>query len=355
MKTDKGIVQLQTDVMDSLNATIAFQYGVQIDPTIVSRIPFDSPMLDFLESRGAPLQRPDLAATFGLLTSADFTASQRGSFPVGGDPPHIDIARSLMSIPKKSYGAAGGVKDVNRLASTMGLTPHQLAVLGMEGRFRDDAALLVNLLYVRTRESIDYGIVKGDALLYPTDFDGLETQVIAANGSQILDAAGSTDIKGYLNDLIVQMLMLGLQPTALACNPLFKEAILSNYGSGVQVIVNSGDPNVAVGWHGGSVVTPAGTLPIITDRRFTVTGAAPTFTGDVFVVVDMMAGERILYPEWQVLPVALDLARVPGFYTSQFFAVWSHLTLVEKSGWYAQGRVLDLCSTFRGTVPTKLP
>jgi hypothetical protein len=101
-----------------------------------------------------------------------------------------------------------------------------------------------------------------------------------------------------------------------------------------------------------SIMTPAGELPIIQDRRFTVSGTAPTFTGDIFVLTREHMGEPLLYLEWQVLPVALDLARVPGFYTSQVFAVWSHLVLVEKSDWFAQGKLDNVIVTYRPTPPT---
>jgi len=343
-------------IIDALTATLVVQYGVEIDPNIVSKIPFDSPLFDRLMGLiGAPVRNFQKSAVFGVLTQAEFTGSgdKRGSFPVGGDPEGLKIARDLAAIAKKSYGASGGVKDVDIIASSMGIAPHAL----QGQKYRDDAEFLINLLYVRTRQAIDYGIVKGDSATYSTDMDGLETKVLAANGSQVLDMAGAAFSADKLDELIVQMMLLGIYPTAIYCNPIAKKAIVRAYTSdnAFAINVDTGEKNAVLGVWGNQVVTPAGVLPIIADRRFTVSGAAPTFTTDIFVATEIHEGEPILYLDWQVLPTALNLARVPGFYTSQVFAVWSHLTLVEKSEWFAQGKLKDLTVTYAPTPPTVIP
>ena len=38
-----------TTIISALTATLTFMYGVEIDPNVVSQIPFDSPMFDWLE------------------------------------------------------------------------------------------------------------------------------------------------------------------------------------------------------------------------------------------------------------------------------------------------------------------
>ncbi len=344
-------------IIDAISATLAITYGVEIDPNIVSQIPFDSPILDRLMGLpGNPVRKFQQAATFGVLTAAEFTASGRGSFKAGGDPPGLGVDRDLKSVTKKSYGASAGIKDIDIIASQMGVAPH--AVDGQ--RYRDDAEFLLNLLYVRTRQAIDYGLVKGDEASYPNDFDGLETKVLAANGSQVIDMAG-LDFKtygiAYLNSLIVQMMIKGIYPTAIYCNPVAKDGIIQAYASQSQLSINvsAGREDAVLGLYGDRIVTPAGILEVIGDKRFTVSGEAPTFTTDIFVATEMHNGELILYPEWQVLPVALNLARVPGFYTSQVFAVWSHLCLVDKSDWYAQGRLPNATFTYYGETPTVKP
>lgn len=346
-------------IIASLNATLAFDYGVEIDPTLVSKIPFESPLFDRLMGV-ANVRNNQLAAIYGLLTAADFSASGDGSFTPGGDPPYLTFDRELKSIPKKSYGSAGGLKDINIIASSMGITPHRLAGSGLAAgneRFANDAELLINLLYIRARQAIDWATIRGRVAGNPNNFDGLETKVTAGNGSQVIDMAGLAFDGDYLNEAIINMMAKGITPTALYCNPIFKPAIYNYYTKQTSTRINvvMGEQNQNVGVWGNEVVTPAGLLPIVADRRFTISGTAPTFTGDIFIATEFFEGVPVLYYDWQVPLTALDLARVPGFYTSQVFAVWSHLVLVEKSDWFAQGRLKDVTATYRPTFPTQAP
>ena len=343
-------------IIGSIGATLAIEYGVEIDPNVVSQIPFDSPMFDYLEAgAGAPRRKLGKAATFGILTAADFTGSNDGTFACGGDPPGLTTDRELKAIAKKCYGALAGVKDVDIVASSMGIAPHSVSGLdAVSIKYRDDAEFLLNVLYVRTRQAIDWGIIRGNTGTNTNSFDGLEYMVTAANSSQVLAVSGAF-AKGDLDELIIQMMMKGIYPTAIACNPIMLSTLIDTYtGSGSQVSINMnmGDEDVALGYWAKRIVTPAGILPIIQDRRFSVSGTAPTFTGDIFVLTRDHMGEYILGLEWQVMPSALDLARVPGFYTSQVFAVWSSLTLVEKADWFAQGRLTDVVVTYAPTPPT---
>jgi len=343
-------------IIGSIGATLAIEYGLEIDPNVVSQIPFDSPIYDYLEAGvGAPRRKLGKAATFGILTAADFTSSHDGTFTCGGDPPGITTDRELKAIAKKCYGALGGVKDVDIIASSMAIAPHNVSGLdAVSMRYRNDAEFLLNMLYVRTRQAIDWGIIRGNTGTNTKSFDGLEYMVTAANGSQVLAVSGAF-AKGHLDELIIQMMMKGIIPTAIACNPIMLSTLIDTYtGSGDQVSINMnmGDQDVALGYWAKRIVTPAGILPIVQDRRFSVSGTAPTFTGDIFVLTREHMGEYILGLEWQVMPSALDLARVPGFYTSQVFAVWSSLTLVEKADWFAQGRLTDVVVTYRPTPPT---
>jgi len=345
-----------TTIIDSLSATLTFDYGVEIDPTIVSTIPFDSPLFDYLEAGpGAPHKSLGTAAVYALLTAAEFTSSGDGSFTIGGDPPGLTTDRSVESVTKKSYGASGGLTDVDIIASTMGIAPHEVDKLG---KYRSDAEFLLNLLYVRTRQAWDYGLIRGNTGTNSRNIDGLEYMVTALNGSQVLEVDG-TYTKAKLDELIIQMMMQGITPTAIACNPICLSSLVKAYttdtGTNVSINMDQGTPKQTLGYWVDGIVTPAGRLPIVSDRRFTVEGTAPTFTADIFVLTRDHEGEQILYLDWQVLPTALNLARVPGFYTSRVFAVWSHAALVEKSDWWAQGRLNDVVITYSPTPPTVTP
>ena len=344
-------------IIDSLSATLAFEYGVEIDPTIVSQVPFDSPIYDYLESApGAPRRSLGKAAVYALLTAADFTASSDGSFAAGGDPPGISTTRSMASVTKKSYGAQAGIKDVDIIASRLAVAPHAVDKLGT---YRDDAEFLLNLLYVRTRQALDWAIIRGNSNTDANNFDGLEYKVTAANGSQVYAMAGASFAKAYLDELIIQMMMKGIVPTAIACNPIMLSSLVQAYttdtGTNVSINMNQGNQAQDLGYWVGGIITPAGRLPVITDRRFTVSGTAPSFTGDIFLLTREHEGEPVLYLDWQVMPTALDLARFSNYLTSQVFAIWSHLALVEKSGWFAQGRMTDVTVSYAPTPDTPTP
>jgi len=95
-----------TTIISALTATLTFMYGVEIDPNVVSQIPFDSPMFDWLEAGpGAPHRDLARAATYGVLSAAAFSSGTDGSFACGGDPPDISLTRAVEAVTKKCYGA----------------------------------------------------------------------------------------------------------------------------------------------------------------------------------------------------------------------------------------------------------
>ena len=340
-----------TTIISALTATLTFMYGVEIDPNVVSQIPFDSPIFDWLEAGpGAPHRDLARAATYGVLSAAAFSSGTDGSFACGGDPPDISLTRAVEAVTKKCYGAQSGIADVNIIASRMGIAPHSLDGEG----YRDDAELLLNMLYVRTRQAIDWAIIRGSVAANANNFNGLENRVTALNGSEVL-AVNGVYTKSALDELIIQMMMKGVTPQAICCNPIVLSSLTQAYTSGatnVDINMNMGDGAATLGYWVKDIVTPAGVLPIITDRRFTVAGTAPTFTTDIYVLTREHMGEQILKLQWQVLPTALDLARLIGYYTSQIFAVWSNVALIEKSSWFAQGKLDNVIITYAPTPAT---
>lgn len=353
-----GVVNITTGkavdpaVMDALSASLTVQYGVTIAPETVSKIPFNAPLLERLESLGQPMIKPDRAAVFAVLTSADFTGSGAGgAFAVGGDPYSINPQRSLHSLAKKSYGASGGVKDVDVIASTMPGAPISLN----RERFADDAEMLLNLLYVRTLQAIDYDTIHGNSSSDSNEFDGLEAKVVSGTSGFYRDAAGDSLTAGMINEHIAWMMASGVVPTAIYCNPAIHLGIVNAYQNRTKTSINIIDGKKGtLGLWATSVVTPAGELPIISDPRFTVTSDGTNVTGDVFFAVEFHNGVRILYYEWQIMPTAVPLAKVMGRgrATSTELAVWSHLVLVERTNWWAQGRLADVSVEFEPSIST---
>ena len=339
-------------LMDALSSTIAVQYGITIAPEVASKIRLDAPLYERLMSLGPAVVKPDKAAVFAVLTGADFTGSGAGgAFAVGGDPYSINPQREMVSMTKKSYGVSGGVKDVDVIASSM---PGAPVSIGQE-KFADDAEMLLQLLYLRTIQSIDYDMIHGNSGSDSNEFNGLETKVVSGTSGFYKDKDGADLTAGLINEHVALMMLEGVVPTALYCNPIMHLGIVNAYEDRTKARVNITDGKKGtLGLWATSVVTPAGELPIISDPRFSITSDGTHVTGDIFFAVEYHNGIRILYPEWQVMPTAIPLGRVMGRgrATSTEMAVWCHLVLVERTEWWAQGRLANVKVDFTHSVST---
>lgn len=344
-------------IISALEASLTYQYGIMVSPETVTRYMFDSPILDRLRSLGPDVVEPSKAATFSILTAADFTGSGAGAaFAAGGDPYSINPTRTMTSITKKSYGASGGVKDIDVIASAQPGAPISLNT----DKFANDAEMLLELLYRRTLQGIDYDMILGDSSADANSIDGLEYKVDSTNSGFYLDRAGATLTAGMINQHVSFMMAGGAAgkghgpiPTAIYCHPIVHKAIVDAYEDRTKASVNINDgQETALGLWATSVVTPAGLLPIVSDPRFTVTSDGTNVTGDIFFAVEHHNGVRILYPEWMLLPTAIDLSKVMGRgrATSSEFAIWCHLALVERTNWWAQGRLANIAFTFDQTI-----
>lgn len=336
-------------IMSALSANVAASYGVVIDPEVIAQLDLRAPVYQRLMSLGQPVVKNQLAAIYAVLTAASFVSgsNRKASFAAGGDPNDINPTRATYAVAKKSYGASGGLKDVDILASMM---PGAAISINSE-MFNDDAAMLLSLLTTRTIQGIDYGMINGNSVTDTEDFDGMVTKVVNGVSGFYYDADGDAVSAGLINEHVVKMMASGVYPTAIYCNPIFHQAIVEAYQARTNAsiaIMDGGQRSVGV-W-ATSVITPAGELPIISDPRFpiTATGAGPySIQGSIYLAVEFHDGVRILYPEWQVLPTALNLGKVMGRgrATSSEFAVWSHLVLVERSNWWAQGCLANVVAT----------
>lgn len=340
-------------ILAALSASLTVTYGITIEPATVSKFPFTTPIYDRLMGLGAPRVRPYPAATYSILSSAAFTGSGAGgAFAAGDDPYAINPSRSLASVTKKSYGASGGIKDVDIIASTVPGAPVSIN----RDAFMDDAELLLELLYRITVQSIDYDMIHGDLGTDANEFDGLETKVVSGTSGFLQDYSGATALSaGMVEQHIVQMMASGVFPTAIYCNPVMHYALSQAYLGRTGMAINIQDNRTgALGVWANSILTPAGELPIISDRFFTIATDGTNATGDVFFAVEYHNGVQILCPEWMILPTAVPLSKVMGRgrATSTELAVWSHLALIERTDWWAQGRLQNVTYAYAKTVST---
>lgn len=340
-------------LLSGLTVNIATEYGVVIDPEMVdATIDVATPVMDRIE-----LVRPNFvknrpAAIFGTLDSLDWDTGGKASFTVGGDPYDIAMSRSLDSIVKKSYGGSAGIADVDNISSAMPGAPISIN----RENFANDAAMLLNLLYVWTRRGIDRDTVLGDTGTDAESFDGLETLITSAtvDSSFYIDADGAAFDPGMVNEAVLQMMVKGVYPTALYCNPVIHMAISNAYEgrSGVQISMPDANNNLDAGVWVTRITTPAGTLPIVSDPFFTIDDAtAPTYTGDIRLMTERHAGVPLVYYEWQVPLSAIPLSKVMGRgrATSTEMAIWGHLALVERTGGAAHGLIENVAVTAEST------
>lgn len=331
------------DLVEMMTGTLAIEYGTQLPDALLSTFTLDTPIFDrIMRMTGAPIVKPERAAVYGIFTGVDFTGGSKGAFTIGGDPPGINIGpRTFGSEIKKSYGAMAGMTDVDIIASGQVGMPTTY----MGERFANDKALLLRMLTQKTLTALDYACVRGNQGSDPREFDGIETRLTVNAGRPFVQNAvvsSGTALADQLDSILMAEQSFGVRPTELWMHPYMKQALIKSYlaQTGVTLNLNMGDSNQTFGLQGSTLLTAVGELPIITSYKFSISGTAPNFSGDIFIIAPNHDGIPLMNIEWQVRPTMLDLARVPGYYTSQVMAVWCHGVLVERSNWWAQGRII---------------
>ena len=345
-------------IMSALSADLTVTYGITIAEETVSKWGFQSPIYDRIMSLGGPRIKNDAAAVYAILTAADFTGAGAGAaFPAGGDPYSINPQRSLTAVTKKSYGASGGIKDIDVINSAMPGAPISINTT----KYANDAEMLLELLLRRTIMGIDYDMIRGSVAADANAFDGIETKVVSGTSGFYIDKAGGTALTEALINQHIAWMMAGGSggkgngptPTAIYCHPVIHMGIVNAYQSRTKASINITDGKKGtLGLWATSIITPAGELPIISDPRFSITSDGTNVTGSLFFAVEFHNGVQILYPEWMVWPTAVPLSKVMGRgrATSTELAVWSHLCLVERTNWWAQGCLDRITVAFTPTV-----
>jgi len=341
-----GVPTLQT----MLAGNIDVQYGVRLPQALVQQFTATSPILTRVMQISSTTS-PERAAVYGLFTGADFTAGDYGDFVIGSDPPGITVSRTFASVVKKSYGAMAALTDVDAIASGQSGMPSSYGGQPVN----NDRELLLRFVLTKTLTALDYSVIKGNESSRPTQFNGIETALTydATARPFVIDRAGATTgTLDALNNLLISQMSYGITPTELWMHPVTKQALLNDYlaTSGLSINIQQGDSTMTLGQQFTSITTVAGELPIFTSTKFTLAGSSPNLSGDIFVITNNKDGVPLIGMEWQVPPTAIEpLARVPGYYTSSVFGVWAHGVLVERSGWWAQGRIRNVGASFNTT------
>lgn len=328
---------------DMISGTLLAQYGLELPRQLIAKYYRENHILERIMAIQTET-RPERAAVWGLVEPTEFSDANRGSFPIGGDPPPIKAgARSWQTKVKKSYGALDAVRIVDAVASGAAYYPKQEG----DDYYANELARILDKTAKMTVAALEFAVVKGDEATYPTEFDGIEKMLtVDASRPFVRNFPTGFSVMGVLRQMIIEMMSYGIQPTELWMHPLLKEAIIDSYlgQSGYSISINHGVEQGALklGRDANSIITPAGDLPIYTSYHFGLAGSGANLSGDIYIITAEHQGEPLWSWEWQIPLRALDLPPYIGYMTSEVVGSWCHGVMYEKTGGWAQGRLLNV-------------
>lgn len=330
-------------------ADFAAQYPQPLDPTEIVAMCEELSVWQMLPEEPTALK----AETWRELNELAFTSgSAYISFADGECPEEYSHDGSNTTITLKNLGAkkslslsdimhsaavaAAGWHGINQL---IGGLPSSAGLPGGAslGTFLQETVANVKEKEVRlamtlTLNGWDRLLVEGDATTTPLEFDGIEFQVTAANGSHVsASSAASGSISAISYDRFLAESCA--KPTHVYGHPQAIQELLSAYFqlgfAGSQVVNFTSGNRIEPGYNFSSFVnTGVGRLQVVSDNNFnrTPSGAA-TFQSALFGLRMTHNGVPLVYKTTQI-PLALkDLA--PGC-TAISFMVWTKTALIVK-------------------------
>jgi hypothetical protein len=195
-------------------------------------------------------------------------------------------------------------------------------------------------------------LIEGDATTRPLEFDGIEYQVTAANGSHVNSSAPSGTFSAQTFDRFLAESCA--KPTHLFGHPMTMQETLSGYfqlGFAGSQVVNFNDGNrITPGFNfAGFVNTGVGRLAVVSDNNFNIAAASgTTFLGTIYALRMNHNGVPLVYKSTQIPLQLRDLT--PGC-TAISFEVWAATALIVKHR-CAHGR---FTAVFTGNIVTTCP
>lgn len=284
------------------------------------------------------------------MTDVDFATAtgltNDGFFAKGGCPDRITASGENKVITRMYLGSQQTLtfEDIQHsaaVAAIQGLGISRLMTHTVGGPDVIDVVRDAKAKEIRKEEIVvlnnwDLALVKGDSSINTLAFDGIETQVIEANGARVnADSTGTFDIEEFDNFLVAGC----AHATHLFGHPKALEAVKKGYlmlGAGggympVQQVVLSraADGGVVPGMVlADEVFTTIGKLTLVPDFRFTATQVADhAFVSSIYALRVRHGGEPIVYKSTQTPLVFKDLT--PGC-TSVSFMTYTVTALVIK-------------------------
>lgn len=284
------------------------------------------------------------------MTDVDFATAtgltNDGFFDKGGCPDRITASGETKSITRRYIGAQQTLsfEDIQHsaaVAAIRGLGISRLMTHTVGGPdvidvVRDAKAKEIKKQEIIVLNNWDLALVKGDNSVNSLAFDGIETQVTAANGARCnADTTGTFNIEEFDNFLVAGC----ARPTHIFGHPKALESIKKGYLSlgataGSQpvqqvVLTRGADGGVVPGMVlADEVFTSIGRIMLVPDFRFTATQVADhAFESTVYPLRVRHNGEPLVYKSTQTPLVFKDLS--PGC-TAISFMVYAVTALTIK-------------------------
>jgi hypothetical protein len=355
----------------SAPSDFAAQYPQPLDPTEILTECEEINVWKALPEKVTPFN----ADQWREMTDLDFATAaglaNDGFFQKGGCPDRITASGENISVTRMYIGASqtlafedithsaavAAVKwlGISRLLHVQAGGPSVIDVV------RDAKAKEIKKQEIIVLNNWDLALVKGNSAVNTLAFDGMETQVTAANGARVnADTSGTFDVEEFDNFLVAGC----VRPTHIFGHPKALEAIKKGYMALAAVGGTQPVQQVVLSQTNGTVVpgitladkvnTTVGPITLVPDFRFTATQVADhAFDSTVYALRMRHDGEDIVYKSTQTPLVFKDLS--PGC-TAISFMVYAVTSLVIKhmcaqAAWTSQfvGIVGTGCNVVAGT------
>lgn len=341
-QTDPGVL-LQPY---SQPADFTAQYPQPLDPTEILTECEEISVWRALPEKVEPFN----ADQWREMTDIDFATAagltNDGFFLKGGCPDRITASGETKSITKKYLGASQTLtfEDIQHsaaVAAIRGLGISRLLTHTVGGPdvidvVRDAKAKEIRKQEILVLNNWDLALVKGNSGVNTLAFDGIETQVVAANNARVNSNPTGTFSIEYFDNFLV---MGCARPTHIFGHPKALEAIKKGYLSlgataGAQpiqqvVLTRGADGGVVPGMVlADEVFTSIGRIMLVPDFRFSVVQVGDDeFSSTVYPLRVRHNGENLVYKSTQTPLVFKDLS--PGC-TAISFMVYCVSALVIR-------------------------
>lgn len=330
-------------ILPSTNVNIANQLGVKVDDEMINLVKRD----DNIRMRLLPGAKinSERSATYTQLTAMTYDSATNPFFAEGTTPNGTSYATNQASKLKKSLGMKSGITNV-ALAVMQGKENVQT----LDSQYMSAFERQMAILDTEYRNAEDWAIINGNTTTDALMYDGLDAEIVTANGSLEVDLSGSSITKEVIDNVIAAQSLMGYDITAIYANPLIINTIKQLYYY-TNSLLGQPDP-----WGFNTITTSVGDVALVPDKRIHQTFVSgDDFTSTIFLITEQKEGVDLLYIDY-LIPQSIitpELLASGSNATSTEFAMYSHGTLVNKAP-TAQAKIINAGYQSIGAMQTTL-